>query len=214
MVDGSVVWALIGSVVLVLFAGLVVHVVPEYERIVVTRLGRVVRVDGPGLTFRAPGLERTTTVSLRPRELQIVVSTTTRDGISVRLLAHVVCRVTEPSRSVTVVPDALGATFDLLESRLHTMVTQSDIWSLIPLRTSLETDFPAAASEVTATWGVEVVEMKLLDIEALINGNLLRSLRRLPAPALNRMGPPAANRVAALRNSPVMSGRTAVIRTQ
>ena len=193
MTDSSVVWVLIGGVVLVLFAGLIVHVVPEYQRIVVTRLGRVVRVDGPGLSFRAPGLERTTTVSLRPRELQIVVSTTTRDGISVQLLAHVVCRVTDPSRSVTVVPDALEATLDLLESRLHTMVTQSDIWSLIPLRTTLPADFPAAASEATATWGVEVVEMKLMDIEARLNGNLLRSLRRLPASQLNRVGPPSAN---------------------
>jgi regulator of protease activity HflC (stomatin/prohibitin superfamily) len=80
MADDSGVWVLVGSVVLVLLAGLVVHVVPEYQRIVVTRLGRVVRVDGPGATFRVPGLERTTTVSLRPRELQIVVSTTLETG--------------------------------------------------------------------------------------------------------------------------------------
>jgi regulator of protease activity HflC (stomatin/prohibitin superfamily) len=67
---------------------------------------------------------------------------------------------------VTVVPDALEATLDVLESRLRTKVTQGDIWSLVGLRTSLPADFRAAASEVTAIWGVEVVDVKLLEIEA------------------------------------------------
>ena len=181
MADSALVWVVIGSVGLVLLAGLVVYVVPEHQRVVVTRLGCAVRVAGPGLTFRFPGLERISIVSLRPRELPIAVSATTRDGISIQVVAHAVCRITDPSRAVTVVPDAMEATVEVLESRLGAKIAQHDIWSVLPMRASLEADFPALASEVTTTWGVEVQELRVVDIETRLNGNLLRSLRRAPA---------------------------------
>jgi regulator of protease activity HflC (stomatin/prohibitin superfamily) len=182
MTGSPLFWALIGSIALMLLSGLVVRVVPEHQRSVVTRFGRAVRVDGPGVTFRFPGLERTSIISLRPRELQINISATTRDGVSVQLLAHAACRITEPSRAVTVVSDALESTVEALESRLQATIGQSDIRSILPLRRSLESEFPAIASEVTATWGVEVVEVTVLDMEARLDGNLLRSLDATPAP--------------------------------
>ncbi len=178
MPEGSLLWVLVGGVLLVLLAGVAVRVVPEHQRVVVTRFGRVVRVAGPGLTVRVPGLEDVTTVSLRPHERQVVVSATTRDGIHVQLLVRVVCRVTEPSRSVAAALDAFEATVDVLESRLHSGVGQSDIGSVLPLRASLEADLPAAVNEVTATWGVEVLDLKLLDVGARLSGDLLRGLQR------------------------------------
>ena len=180
MTDGSLVWVMIGCVGLVLLTGLVVHAVPEHQRMVVTRFGCTARVSGPGITFRIPGLEQISTVSLRPRELPIAVSATTRDGISIQVVAHAVCRITDPARAVTVVPDALEATVEVLESRLQAKIAQCDIWSVLPMRASLESDFPAIASEVTDTWGVEVTELMVMDIETRLNGNLLRGLRRAP----------------------------------
>jgi regulator of protease activity HflC (stomatin/prohibitin superfamily) len=173
---------MIGSIALMLLGGPVVRVVPEHQRSVVTRFGRAVRVDGPGLTLRFPGLERTSIVPLRSRALQINVSATTREGVSVQLLAHAVCRITEPSRTVTAVSDALESTVEVLESRLQATISQSDIRSILPLRRCLESDFPAIASEITATWGVEVAELTALDMEARLEGNLLRSLHATPAP--------------------------------
>ena len=70
-------WLAIGVIALVLLIGSSLRVVPEYQRVVVSRLGRVVRVSGPGPTFRVPGVERLTTVTLRPVQLPLVVSATT-----------------------------------------------------------------------------------------------------------------------------------------
>lgn len=178
MPEGSLVGFLVGGVLLVLLAGLAVQVVPEHQRIVVTRLGRAVRVAGPGLAFRVPVIEAATTVSLRPHERQVVVTATTRDGVDVQLLVRVVCRVVEPCRSVTTTTDAFEATLDLLESRLHNRIAQSDLGSVLPLRASLESDLPAVANEVAATWGVEVLELRLLHVGARLSGDLLNGLRR------------------------------------
>lgn len=177
MPEGLLLWSVVGGVLLVLLVGAAVEVVPEHRRIVVTRLGRIVRVAGPGLALRVPGLEDVTSVSVRPRERQVIVSAATRDGVDVQLLVRVVCRITEPSRSLSAVTDAFGATLDVLESRLQSRIAQTDIWSVLPVRAGLESDLPAAVNEVTAAWGVEVLELTLLDVEARLSGSLLRGLR-------------------------------------
>jgi regulator of protease activity HflC (stomatin/prohibitin superfamily) len=176
MVDGLLVWLVLGCVFIVLLIGVVVRIVPEHQQVVVTRFGRVVRVVGPGVVFRLPGLEQVTVVSVRPRERQIVVSATTRDGVRVQLLARVICRITEPSRSLTAPIDAFEATLDVLESRLHSRIMRSDIWSVLPPRADLGSELLPAANELTAMWGVEVLELDLLDIDARLSGTLLREL--------------------------------------
>jgi hypothetical protein len=54
---------------------------------------------------------------------------------------------------------------------------QSDIWSILPPRADLGSELPLSVNEVTATWGVEVLEVDLLDIDARLSGTLLRDLR-------------------------------------
>lgn len=59
------VWILLGALPLLVIISRAVRVVGEDERLVVCRLGRVVRVRGPGLVLLWPGLEREVRVSLR-----------------------------------------------------------------------------------------------------------------------------------------------------
>ena len=111
-------WMVIGGIAVMALIGSSLRVVPAHERVVVSRFGRVVRVGGPGLLFRIPGADLLTTVSLHPVYLPLVVATSTRDGVPVRLIATVLCRITDPARSTLGSPDPLTATTVALESAL------------------------------------------------------------------------------------------------
>ncbi len=52
-------------ILLVMFAASAIRILPEYERGVLFRLGRLAGVRGPGLFFIIPGIDRLVRVSLR-----------------------------------------------------------------------------------------------------------------------------------------------------
>lgn len=177
---GLAVWVVVAAM-MVLLAGSSLRIVAEAERVVVSRLGRTVRVAGPGPVFRVPLLERCRTVSLRPVRLELGVSATTRDGTPVHLHAAMLCRVTDPGRSAIASPDPFAATVTEVQSRLAREVARTDVVALLPSRTQFELDLPPSVTAVTATWGVDVIEVEVTDIEARLTPDLLNSLRWQPS---------------------------------
>ena len=130
-------WLVIGGITVVLLVESALRVIPEHERVVVSRFGRVVRVGGPGLMCRFPVVERLTTVSLHPVDPPLMVSTSTRDGVPVRLIATALCRITDPARSTAALPDPLTATTVALESALGRETARTDIAGLLAIRERL-----------------------------------------------------------------------------
>lgn len=180
--DASVTaWVIAATIMVVIVAAASIRVAHQHERLVVTRLGRVVRVGGPGLVFAIPALEHFTPVSLRPVELEFVVSAATRDETVVRLQTTLRYRVTDPARSVVATPDAGSATAMLVERRLSHHVTQRDLATLLRSKTQFELDLPLEASTMTAAWGIQVIELEVNDIETRLTADLLHSLRREPS---------------------------------
>src|SRR5438132_12351421 len=83
-----------------------VKVVPEYERGVVFRLGRLMGAKGPGLFWIVPLLDRMVKVDLRPAKLDVpLVDASTQDHATVKLDAVVHYRVRDPSAAVVRVED-------------------------------------------------------------------------------------------------------------
>ncbi|TWD79877.1 SPFH domain/Band 7 family protein [Kribbella amoyensis] len=167
---GPALWLVVAGlgVVAVLFAS--VRSVAADQQAVVRRFGRVVRVAGPGLVFRVPGIDRVTTVPRLPVRLPLVVSTLSRDGLPVRLIATVVCRIADPARS----SDPFGTTAATVEDALTRQVGQTTLADLLAARAEAENVLPGRISEVTAAWGVEVLEIEVTDIETRWSSDLLR----------------------------------------
>ena len=73
---------LIGIAVIILFGFLSIKVTRQYERAVVFRLGKLHGLQGPGLFFIIPGIDRIVKVDLRIRQLDVPKQTiVTRDNI-------------------------------------------------------------------------------------------------------------------------------------
>jgi regulator of protease activity HflC (stomatin/prohibitin superfamily) len=82
--EGTLPWLVTGALVLAALAAAMVRVVPENQRAVVLRFGRVARVADPGLIALLPGIERLVRISLRESSLEhLRTRATTLDDVTV-----------------------------------------------------------------------------------------------------------------------------------
>ena len=144
---------------------LAVKIVPEYQRGVIFRLGRLVGARGPGLFLIIPIVERMVTVDLRivtmdvPRQAVI-----TRDNVSVGVDAVVYFRVTEPNDAVVKVMDYVRATSLVAQTTLRSVLGQSELDELLIKRDQINQQLQKIIDEATEPWGVKVTIVEVRDI--------------------------------------------------
>ena len=103
----------IGVIILAVFIILPmsIKIVPEYERGVLFRLGRLVGQRGPGFFLIIPFVDRMVKVDLRVITMDVPSQEViTKDNVTVRVNAVVYFRVVTPEDSVVKVLDHIRAT--------------------------------------------------------------------------------------------------------
>jgi regulator of protease activity HflC (stomatin/prohibitin superfamily) len=156
----------------------VVRIVPAGHRGVVTRAGRVARSQPSGLVAVLPGVDRVEMVALHPQAIDpLSVAAMTRDGVEVRLVISVLWCVTDPALAVDAVPNVRAATADAVERALHHLVANADLASLLRDREAVLSRLPVSALLLVSPWGVELVDVDLLEVEVRVGPELLRLLR-------------------------------------
>jgi regulator of protease activity HflC (stomatin/prohibitin superfamily) len=144
---------------------LAVKIVPEYQRGVIFRLGRLVGARGPGLFLIIPIVERMVTVDLRivtmdvPRQDVI-----TRDNVTVKVDAVIYFRVTDPDASVVKVMDYIRATSLVAQTTLRSILGQSELDELLSKREQLNQQLQKIIDEATEPWGVKVSIVEVRDV--------------------------------------------------
>lgn len=168
---------LAGLVLITMLVVTSLRVVPEGERLVVSRLGGPQTVRGPGRTLAVPGVHRWVRVPMRWGPLDIWLEAPTRDGVLVRLRVVVLVSVSDPVRcALRPVPEAAAISV-IVEGRLRRHVAQrrlNELDDLLPGRTNrlaagLDTDLDAAVAE----WGLEITALEVVRAD-------------VPLPALHR----------------------------
>ncbi len=99
----EVVYCLIGVVVLgaLIFLGTALKIVPEYQRLVVFRLGRCIGARGPGLIILIPFIDRAVRVDLREQVREIPAQTSiTADNAPISIDFLWYYKVFDPVQSV------------------------------------------------------------------------------------------------------------------
>ncbi len=145
-----------------------IKILPEYERGVVFRLGRLRPIDyGPGIFFLIPIADRMVRVSLRtvvhdvpPQDI------ITRDNVSVKVNAVVYYRVMNPRRAVVDVENFHYATSQLSQTTLRSVLGQVELDSLLSDREKLNVQLQTILDKHTDPWGIKVsaVEVKHVDL--------------------------------------------------
>jgi regulator of protease activity HflC (stomatin/prohibitin superfamily) len=159
-------WLVIAIVLLYVFN--CIKVLPEYERGVVFRLGRLLpRPKGPGIFLIFPPLDKMMRISLRVETMDVPPQdVVTRDNVTVKVSAVVFFRVVDPSRAVVEVANFVHATSQLAQTRLRAILGEADLDELLSEREKLNARLQAILDELTEPWGIKVqaCEVKHVDL--------------------------------------------------
>ena len=158
----------IGIIVLalVVILPMSVKIVPEYERGVLFRLGRLVGQRGPGLFLIIPFIDRMVKVDLRVVTMDVPSQEViTRDNVTVRVNAVVYFRVVMPEDSVVKVLDHIRATSQISQTTLRNVIGQSELDELLASREKLNQNLQQIIDQHTDPWGVKVSIVEIKEVE-------------------------------------------------
>jgi regulator of protease activity HflC (stomatin/prohibitin superfamily) len=169
------VYALI--IVGVLFLMSAIKIAREYERLVVFRLGRLIKEKGPGLIIVIPIVDRTLRIPLRIVTLDVPTQEViTKDNVTASVNAVVYYRVVDPSKAVVNVEEYRYATAQLAQTILRSVSGQAELDELLSERDKLNTQIQKILDEATDPWGIKVTAVEIKDVG--IPENLQRAISR------------------------------------
>ena len=160
---------LIGFVLLmVLVAGLAmasVRIVPEYQRLVVFRLGRVTGARGPGLVLLIPAVDRGVRVDLRERFFDVPPQPCiTQDNASVAIDFLVYMKIVDALSSVLNVMQFEGAARGIAMTTLRAVVGDMLLDAVLSKREQINDVLRGKLDEVTHRWGIKVTAVEIREI--------------------------------------------------
>ena len=159
---------LVIAVIVVLYLVTSIQILPEYQRGVIFRLGKLLPAPkGPGVVLVFRPIDRIVRISLRtvvhdvpPQDI------ITRDNVSVKVNAVVFFRVTEPRKAVVEVENYVYATSQLAQTTLRSVLGQAELDDLLAQRDRLNQQLQQILDHLTDPWGIKVsaVEVKHVDL--------------------------------------------------
>jgi regulator of protease activity HflC (stomatin/prohibitin superfamily) len=146
----------------------VINILPEYERGVIFRLGRLLpEPKGPGIILVFRPIDRIVRISLRTVVLDVPPQDViTRDNVTVSVNAVVYFRVINPLLAVVEVENYLYATSQLAQTTLRSVLGEAELDDLLSERDKLNARLQEILDKHTDPWGIKVsqVEIKAVDL--------------------------------------------------
>ncbi|MCI0487303.1 MAG: slipin family protein [Blastocatellia bacterium] len=158
----------IAIAIVLLYIFSVINILPEYERGVIFRLGRLLpEAKGPGLILVFRPIDRIVRVSLRTIAMDVPPQDViTRDNVTVSVNAVVYFRVLEPRLAIVEVENYLYATSQLAQTTLRSVLGEAELDELLSQRDKLNARIQEILDAHTDQWGIKVslVEIKGVDL--------------------------------------------------
>ncbi|MDR0616519.1 MAG: slipin family protein [Synergistaceae bacterium] len=152
--------------ILILFFTSAFRIVPEFQRLVLFRLGRLWGSKGPGLVIVIPLIDRTLKVDLRVVTLDVPVQEViTRDNVPIKVNAVIYFRVLDPSKSMVEVEDYIMATSQLSQTTLRSVIGRAELDEVLSARDKINLELQQIIDERTDPWGIKVSAVELKELE-------------------------------------------------
>src|SRR5689334_19207025 len=127
-----------------------IKIVPEYERGVIFRIGRLMGARGPGLFFVVPILERMVRVDTRVITMDVPAQEViTLDNVTIKVNAVLYFMVVNPNWAVTKVMDYIRATMQIAQTTLRSVVGQVELDTMLAQREQLNQKLQKIIDEQT-----------------------------------------------------------------
>jgi regulator of protease activity HflC (stomatin/prohibitin superfamily) len=167
IVSGSTLLCLVGGVLLVGFVlvAQAIRIVPEYQRLVVFRLGRCIGQKGPGLVFLIPVVDRAVKVDLREQVREIPHQTAiTKDNASISVDFIWYYKILDAVESVLQVQNFEAAAQGMATTTLRAVIGGIPLDDALSEREHINSMLRTRLDEVTERWGVKVTNVEIREI--------------------------------------------------
>ena len=150
--------------IFVIFQG--VRIVPQSEKYVVERFGRLHAVLGPGINFIIPLLDRVAhKISILERQLpNATQDAITKDNVLVQIDTSVFYRILEPEKTVYRIRDVDGAIATTVAGIVRAEIGKMDLDEVQSNRAHLISQIQASVESAVDDWGIEVTRAEILDV--------------------------------------------------
>jgi regulator of protease activity HflC (stomatin/prohibitin superfamily) len=151
--------------VVLLMLATAIKIIPEYQRLVVFRLGRCIGSKGPGFIFLIPIVDKGIRVDLREQIREIphqTAITSDNAGISLDFIWYY--KVLDPVESVLQVGSFESAAQGMATTTLRAVVGGIELDQVLTDREHINYLLRTRLDEVTERWGVKVTNVEIREI--------------------------------------------------
>lgn len=154
------------AVVVFLAVRSAVRIVPQSEKFVVERFGRLRAVLGPGINLIVPFLDRVAhRISILERQLPSTrQDAITADNVLVQVETSVFYRITEPEKTVYRIRDIDAAISTTVAGIVRSEIGTMELDQVQSNRAHLIERIREALANVVDDWGIEVTRAEILDV--------------------------------------------------
>ncbi len=165
LISGNILY-LLGAVLLVVIVLKGVRIVPQAEKYVVERFGRLHAVLGPGINFVVPFLDVVKhRISILERQLPTASQDAiTKDNVLLQVETSVFYRILEPEKTVYRIRDVDAAIATTVAGIVRAEIGKMDLDEVQSNRANLISSIQTSVEDAVDNWGIEVTRAEILDV--------------------------------------------------
>jgi len=165
LIGGNLVLVLLAAFIIIsVFLG--VRIVPQSEKYVVERFGRLRAVLGPGINLIVPFIDRVAhKISILERQLPTASQDAiTKDNVLVQVETSVFYRIIEPEKTVYRIRDVDAAIATTVAGIVRAEIGKMDLDEVQSNRAQLIATIKESVEDAVDAWGIEVTRAEILDV--------------------------------------------------
>ena len=163
----SLITAGILIVILILALRAIIHIVPEYQRLIVFRLGSFEKTAGPGIVLLLPPPVQSVaqTVDLREFVVEIPQQTCiTKDNAPISIDFLIYQKVVEPKDSFLNIQNFRQAIQGIATTTLRAVVGNIPLDDVLAKREQINEELRVKLDDITHRWGVKVTNVEIKEL--------------------------------------------------
>ncbi len=166
LANGWPLWLAALAIIYLLLAFMTAHITQQWEKVVVLRLGRFSRVEGPGVFFTIPFLE---SAALRVDQRITVTPFSAEEALTADLVptdidAVLFWMVVDPEKAWCEVDNYPQAVSWSAQTALRDAIGRIDLTDISARRAQLDYELKETLNEKTADWGISIISVEIRNI--------------------------------------------------
>jgi regulator of protease activity HflC (stomatin/prohibitin superfamily) len=157
---------LVYSIILFIILVTGIRIIYQYEQALKFRLGKFVRLHGPGFNYIIPVVEKLVKLDMRIITVDIPKQEVmTKDNVPVQINGVVYFKVRDPKAAILEIQDFHFAISQYSLAALRDVVGNENLDDVLTQRERVAKEIEKILDQETDNWGLDVTSIKLQDIE-------------------------------------------------